>query len=54
MRSCRRSISSLGIFLPLIVVNCIILARAEAFASKNTVLRSAVDGAGMGIGFTWR
>jgi len=43
---------SLGIFLPLIVVNCIILARAEAFASKNTVLRSAVDGVGMGIGFT--
>ena len=43
---------SLGIFLPLIVVNCIILARAEAFASKNTVLHSAVDGIGMGIGFT--
>jgi electron transport complex protein RnfE len=43
---------SLGIFLPLIVVNCIILARAEAFASKNTVARSAVDGIGMGIGFT--
>ncbi len=43
---------SLGIFLPLIVVNCIILARAEAFASKNTVARSAVDGVGMGIGFT--
>ena len=43
---------SLGIFLPLIVVNCIILARAEAFASKNTVLRSAMDGVGMGIGFT--
>lgn len=44
--------SSLGIFLPLIVVNCIILARAEAFASKNTVLHSAADGIGMGIGFT--
>lgn len=43
---------SLGIFLPLIVVNCIILARAEAFASKNTVLHSAMDGVGMGIGFT--
>lgn len=43
---------SLGIFIPLIVVNCIILARAEAFASKNGVLASAVDGAGMGIGFT--
>lgn len=43
---------SLGIFLPLIVVNCIILARAEAFASKNTVLRSAMDGVGMGIGFS--
>ncbi len=43
---------SLGIFLPLIVVNCIILARAEAFASKNGVLRSAVDGLGMGLGFT--
>ncbi len=43
---------ALGIFLPLIVVNCIILARAEAFASKNPVLSSAVDGIGMGIGFT--
>ncbi len=43
---------SLGIFIPLIVVNCIILARAEAFASKNPVLASAVDGLGMGIGFT--
>ena len=43
---------SLGIFLPLIVVNCIILARAEAFASKNRVLYSAVDGLGMGLGFT--
>lgn len=43
---------SLGIFIPLIVVNCIILARAEAFASKNTVIASAVDGLGMGLGFT--
>ena len=43
---------SLGIFIPLIVVNCIILGRAEAFASKNGVLYSAADGAGMGIGFT--
>lgn len=43
---------SLGIFLPLIVVNCIILARAEAFASKNGVLSSIFDGAGMGLGFT--
>ena len=44
--------ASLGIFIPLIVVNCIILGRAEAFASKNPVLHSAVDGLGMGIGFT--
>ena len=43
---------SLGIFLPLIVVNCIILARAEAYASKNPVLHSAMDGIGMGVGFT--
>lgn len=43
---------SLGIFIPLIVVNCIILARAEAFASKNGVVRSACDGLGMGLGFT--
>lgn len=42
----------LGIFLPLIVVNCIILGRAEAFAGKNSVVASAVDGVGMGIGFT--
>ncbi|MBQ4573532.1 MAG: electron transport complex subunit E [Clostridia bacterium] len=42
----------LGVYLPLIVVNCIILGRAEAFASKNTVLYSAVDGLGMGVGFT--
>lgn len=44
--------NSLGLFIPLIVVNCIILARAEAFASKNTVLKSAADGIGMGLGFT--
>jgi electron transport complex protein RnfE len=43
---------SLGIFIPLIVVNCIILARAEAFAAKNNVIRSAADGLGMGLGFT--
>lgn len=43
---------SLGIFIPLIVVNCIILGRAEAFASKNPVVDSAVDGLGMGVGFT--
>ena len=43
---------SLGIFIPLIVVNCIILARAEAFASKNGVLASVFDGLGMGVGFT--
>lgn len=43
---------SLGIFIPLIVVNCIILARAEAFANQHTVAESAVDGIGMGIGFT--
>ena len=44
--------ASLGMFIPLIVVNCIILARAEAFASKNGPLASAVDGLGMGLGFT--
>jgi len=43
---------SLGIFIPLIVVNCIILGRAEAFASKNGVAKSALDGIGMGLGFT--
>lgn len=42
---------SLGVFLPLIVVNCIILARAEVFASKNKVLPSIIDGVGMGLGF---
>ena len=44
--------SALGIYLPLIVVNCIILARAEMFAGKNKVLPSICDGLGMGIGFT--
>jgi H+/Na+-translocating ferredoxin:NAD+ oxidoreductase subunit E len=44
--------SALGIFIPLIVVNCIILGRAEAYASKNNVLFSFIDGVGMGIGFT--
>jgi Na+-translocating ferredoxin:NAD+ oxidoreductase subunit E len=43
---------TLGIFIPLIVVNCIVLGRAEAFASKNSVLSSFIDGAGMGLGFT--
>ena len=43
---------SLGVFIPLIVVNCIILGRAEAFACKNSVAASAVDGLGMGVGFT--
>lgn len=42
----------LGIFIPLIVVNCLILGRAEAFASKNTVFSSVIDALGMGIGFT--
>ena len=44
--------AQLGVYLPLIVVNCIILGRAEAFACKNSVLASAVDGMGMGVGFT--
>ncbi len=44
---------SLGIFVPLIVVNCIVLGRAEAFASKKPLLDSAVDALGMGLGFTW-
>ncbi len=43
----------LGLFIPLIVVNCIILARAEAFASKNTIGKSLMDALGMGLGFTW-
>jgi len=44
---------SLGIFIPLIVVNCIVLGRAEAFASKNTVWSSLIDGLGMGLGFAF-
>ncbi len=44
--------ASLGIFIPLIVVNCIILARAESFASKNSLIASLVDAVGMGLGFT--
>ena len=44
--------ASLGVFIPLIVVNCIILGRAEAFASKNGALDSALDGVGIGLGFT--
>jgi electron transport complex protein RnfE len=43
---------SMGVFIPLIVVNCIVMGRAEAFASKNRVLASLMDGIGMGIGFT--
>ena len=43
---------SLGIYIPLIVVNCIILGRAEAFAAKNSVVKSAFDGIGIGLGFT--
>jgi len=44
--------STLGLFIPLIVVNCIVLGRAEAFANKNGVLDSALDGIGIGLGFT--
>lgn len=44
--------ASLGIYIPLIVVNCIILGRAEAFASKNGAIKAAMDGLGMGVGFT--
>ncbi len=44
--------AALGVFIPLIVVNCIILGRAEAFAYKNNVLSSTLDGLGMGLGFT--
>ena len=43
---------ALGLFIPLIVVNCIILARAESYASKNSPIPSAMDGLGMGLGFT--
>lgn len=45
--------AALGIYIPLIVVNCIILGRAEAFASKNSVWQSVLDALGMGLGFTW-
>ncbi|MCD6596277.1 MAG: electron transport complex subunit E [Bacteroidales bacterium] len=44
---------TLGLFIPLIVVNCIVLGRAEAFASKNNIISSIIDGLGMGIGFTF-
>ncbi len=44
---------SLGLFIPLIVVNCIVLGRAEAFASKNSLVSSAVDGLGIGLGFSF-
>ena len=44
--------ATLGLFIPLIVVNCIVLGRAEAFANKNSVVDSALDGIGLGIGFT--
>ncbi len=43
----------LGLFIPLIVVNCIVLGRAEAFASKNSIFASIIDGLGMGLGFTF-
>jgi electron transport complex protein RnfE len=45
--------ASLGLFIPLIVVNCIVLGRAEAFASKNSVFSAILDGLGMGLGFTF-
>ncbi len=45
--------AQLGLFIPLIVVNCIVLGRAEAFASKNTVFSSMIDGLGMGFGFSF-
>jgi electron transport complex protein RnfE len=44
--------NQLGIFIPLIVVNCIVLGRAEAFAAKNNIFSSFIDGLGMGLGFT--
>ncbi|PIF02359.1 MAG: electron transport complex subunit RsxE [Draconibacterium sp.] len=44
---------SLGLFIPLIVVNCIVLGRAEAFASRNNLISSAIDGIGIGLGFTF-
>lgn len=53
MQACVQSLyEALGVFIPLIVVNCIIFARAESFASKNPPLESACDGLGMGLGFT--
>lgn len=45
--------ASLGLYIPLIVVNCIVLGRAESFAAKNGVVPSAFDGIGIGLGFTW-
>lgn len=45
--------ASLGLYIPLIVVNCIVLGRAESFAAKNGVVASAFDGIGIGLGFTW-
>ena len=45
--------ATLGLFIPLIVVNCLILGRAEAFAAKNGIMPSLIDGVGMGLGFTW-
>ena len=44
--------AALGLFIPLIVVNCLVLGRAEAFASKNKLISAAIDGLGMGLGFT--
>jgi electron transport complex protein RnfE len=44
--------AALGLFIPLIVVNCLVLGRAEAFASKNNLITAAIDGLGMGLGFT--
>ncbi len=44
---------ALGLFIPLIVCNCLVLGRAEAFASKNTLFKSIIDGLGMGVGFTF-
>lgn len=45
--------ANLGLYIPLIVVNCIVLGRAESFAAKNSVVASAFDGIGIGLGFTW-
>ena len=53
MQACSPSLyHSLGLFIPLIVVNCIVLGRAETFASKNSVFKSMLDGIGIGLGFT--